>query len=82
MIWLAHFVSASGRKKSFGKPCCDKSMRTAGIGSVGFFWDPEQETKMPPTVDAMTAMTVNFLSNSFIDGLPLGASRTSSDDIR
>src|SRR4029434_7852201 len=66
MMWLAHFVSASGEKKSFGKPCWDKSMRTAGIGSVGFLRDAEQATRNAAAIYPITPRVGSFIGNVII----------------
>jgi hypothetical protein len=68
MIWLAHFVSVFARKKSFGKPCTERSIRTSGVGCTLFVRDPEQPTKRLTLAAAMTIAAANFFGNSFICG--------------
>jgi hypothetical protein len=66
MIWLAHFVSASAWKKSFGKPCWYKSMRTAGIGSVRLLRDAEEATRNVAAAYAITPKVGSLIGNPII----------------
>ena len=60
MIWCEHFVSASAWKKFFGKPCCDKPIRTTGTGSAELFRDAEQAVNKTPIANATTPVTGSF----------------------
>jgi hypothetical protein len=56
-------------KKSFGKPCWDKSTRTVGVGSIDLFRDGEQAAINTPADKAMTPLVRNFIANHHLQDI-------------
>jgi len=66
IIWPAHFVSASDRKKPFGRPSAERSIRTSGVASGSIFVCPLEQPYSRPTTATTVAAAVRFLPDLLI----------------